>query len=145
MTARQNDFLKLYSRYRVESSIDENGRQTQRARVRRAWLLAPVPVLFGAAAVAEVLAATKIAETVGTVLAAACAVAAFALVTGIVTSASADSEATVAGDETDIALARSKRSQPDPEADDRDIADWVRRVEAVLGQADPGPDPPGTS
>jgi hypothetical protein len=145
MTARQNDFLKLYTRYRVEYSKDENGRQTRRARVRRARLLAAVPALLVAATVAEVLAATKIAETTGAVLAAACAVAAFALVTAIVLSASAASEAAAVGDETDIALSRADGSQPRSDASDREIAEWVRQVEGALREADPGPGPPGTS
>jgi len=141
MTARQDDFLALYARYRVDRSLRENDERARRARARQAWLILSAAVLFGAAAAAEVLAAAKVAVVIGPALAVACAVAGLALIAGVVASAPDGGELTRVRDETDVALARLIGSRPGPDAGDRDVADWVRRVETVLGQADPGPDP----
>ena len=145
MTARENGFLDLYTRFRVNPASGENDKEVRRARVRRTWLLVSAPVLFGAACVAEILAATKVAVAIGVILAAACAVAGLALVTGIVASASAEAELTGVRDKTSSSVALLYDSLPGPDADDRDIADWVRRVEGVLGEAEPGLDPPVAS
>jgi hypothetical protein len=145
MTGSQNDFRHLYSQYRLYPASNDNDRRIRRDRVRRARLLALAPALLGAAAAAEILTATKSAVVLGAVLAAACSVAALALVAGIVASASATSEAIRAGDEASAALARAEDLPPRAEAGDGDIADWVRRVEAALGQGEPGPDPPAAS
>jgi hypothetical protein len=143
MTAPQNDFLQLYTHYRVDRSLREKDERAWQARVWRARLLVSAAVLFGAAAVAEVLAVTKVTVVIGPALAAAGGIAGLALVTGIVMSAGG--EVTGVRDETGRALARLIGSRPGPDAGDRDVADWVRGVETVLGQADPGRDPPVAS
>jgi len=145
MTARQDDFLRLYARYRIGHGLDENDERAWRARMRQAWLVVFAVGPFAAAAAAESLVAARIAVTFGTVLALACAAAGLALVTGVVVSAAAASEVTRLHGETDATLERLEESRPGPDADDRDVADWVRRVEDVLGQGDPGPDPPVAS
>jgi hypothetical protein len=144
MTAQQNDFLELYTHYRVDRSLREKDERAWQARVWRARLLVFAAVLFGAAAVAEVLAVTKVTVVIGAALAAAGAIGGLALVAGIVMSA-AGGEVSGVRDETGRALARLMRSRPGPKAGDRDVADWVRRVEDVLGQGGPGADPPVAS
>jgi len=145
MTARQDDFLALYVRYRVDRSLQENDKRAHRARARQAWLICSAAVLFAAAAAAEVLAAAKVAVVIGPALAAACAVAGLALIAGVVVATADGGELSRVRDETDAALTRLIGSRPGPDAGDWDVAEWVRRVEAVLGQADPGPDPPVAS
>ena len=145
MTARQDDFLALYSRYRLGRGLGENDEQARRARWRQVWLVVSASGLFAASAVAEALVAGKVAVTIGAVLALACAAAGLALITGVVASASAAAEVTKVHGETDAALARLIKSRPGPDADERNVTDWVRRVEGALGQGEPGPDPPVAS
>jgi hypothetical protein len=147
MTAEQGNsgFIDLYERYRVGPSLRQGRREARRGHFRRLWLLAAAVTLFAGATVAEVLAATKVAVVIGSDLAAGLAVAGLALVAGIVMSAAGAEEQASAGLDTLGGLDFASRIRPGADSTEGDVADWVRRVEAALGQADPGPDPPAAS
>jgi ABC-type transport system involved in cytochrome bd biosynthesis fused ATPase/permease subunit len=145
MKARPNDFTDLYGRYRVNASLRASRGKEWRDTERRGILLGSAVVLFAAAAVAEILAGAKVAVVVGSALAALLAVAAFGLLAGFVVSASDASERDSANHESERALERISDTRPNSEAGDREVAEWVRRVEGALGQADPGPDRPVAS
>jgi hypothetical protein len=145
MSAGQNSFINLYDGYRLAPSLRQGDRLVRRDHFRRIWLLAAAAGLLAAATVAEVLAAAKVAAVNGSIAGVVLAVAALALITGIVMSAADAGERASARFETQISLRRANAARPVPDPSERDVAEWVRRVEAALGQADPGPDPPGTS
>jgi SMODS and SLOG-associating 2TM effector domain 1 len=136
MTSRQDSFADLYSHYRIGPAIDWHSRRARWDRTRRVWLLSALPGLLGVAALAEALAAARVADVFFcTGLAFACTIAALALATRIVASAAAARRE--ARSHIDTAVALESVSSPAPNATEEEVSAWVQRVESTLRPAVP--------